>query len=230
MHIPDGYLSPQTYIPLWGTFVVFLSIALKKLKKILTIKNIPYLSMASAFSFLIMMFNIPIPGGTSGHVTGAAIISIILGPWAAMVSISVALIIQSLIFSDGGITAIGANCFNMAVVMPFVSFYVFKLIKGKRYNDRRIFLAAFMSGYIGINISAVVAALLFGIQPLIASTPEGQPLYAPYGLEIALPAMMLEHLLLIGFVEGFVTAFLLKYFIKNEPEQIYTINYPRTDE
>jgi cobalt/nickel transport system permease protein len=230
MHIPDGYLSPQTYIPLWGTFVVFLSIALKKLKKILTIRNIPYLSMASAFTFLIMMFNIPIPGGTSGHVTGAAIISIILGPWAAMVSISVALIIQSLIFSDGGITAIGANCFNMAVVMPFVSYYTFKLIKGKQYSDRRIFLAAFIAGYIGINISAIVAAFLFGIQPLIASTPEGQPLYAPYGLEIALPAMMLEHLLLIGFIEGFVTAFLLKYFIKNEPDQIYSLKHSKNDE
>ncbi len=227
MHIPDGYLSPQTYIPLWGTFVVFLSIALKKIKKILTIRNIPYLSMASAFTFLIMMFNIPIPGGTTGHMVGASIIAIILGPWAAVVSVSVALIIQAFIFGDGGITAIGANCFNMAVVMPFVSFYIFRLINGKDANGKRTFLAAFFSGYIGINIAAIIAAVLFGIQPLIASTPEGQPLYAPYGLEIALPAMMLEHLILIGFIEGFVTAFLLKFFIKNEPELIYSLKYSK---
>ena len=230
MHIPDGYLSPQTYIPLWGTFVVFLSIALKKLKKILTIKNIPYLSMASAFSFLIMMFNIPIPGGTTGHITGASIIAIILGPWAAVVSISVALIIQSLIFGDGGITAIGANCFNMAIVMPFVSYYVFKLINNSLTNGKRTYLAAFMGGYIGINVTAIVAAVLFGIQPLIASTPDGQPLYAPYGLKIALPAMMLEHLLLFGFIEGFVTAILLKYFIKNEPEIIYSLKLKKIHE
>jgi len=227
MHIPDGYLSPQTYIPLWGTFVVFLSIALKKLKKVLTIRNIPYLSMASAFTFLIMMFNIPVPGGTTGHLVGASIIAIILGPWAAMVSVSVALIIQALIFNDGGITSLGANCCNMAVVLPFVSFYVFRLINGKKSNDKRTFIAAFISGYVGVNVSAIIAAVLFGIQPLIASTPQGQPLYAPYGLEIALPAMMLEHLLLIGFIEGFVTAVLLKYFIKNEPELIYSLNYSK---
>ena len=223
MHIPDGYLSPQTYIPLWGAFVVFMSIALKKLKKTLTIRNIPYLSMASAFTFLIMMFNIPIPGGTTGHVVGSSIIAIILGPWAAVVSVSVALIIQSLVFGDGGITAIGANCFNMAVVMSFVSYYVFLLVRGKEINGKKTYIAAFLAGYIGINITAVLTAILFGIQPLIASTPEGQPLYAPYGLEIALPAMMLEHLLIFGFIEGFVTAMLLKYFIQNEPELIYSL-------
>lgn len=230
MHIPDGYLSPQTYIPLWGVFAGFISIALKKLKRSLTIRNIPYLSMASAFTFLIMMFNIPIPGGTSGHVVGASVIAIILGPWAAVVSVSVALIIQSLIFGDGGVTAIGANCFNMAVVMPFVSYYIFKWINGKFIGGKRTYLAAFLAGYIGINVTAVVAALLFGIQPLIASTPQGQPLYAPYGLEIALPAMMLEYLLIFGFIEGFVTSMLLKYFIKNEPELIYSLKINKTND
>lgn len=224
MHIPDGYLSPQTYIPLWGAFVAFISIALKKLKKTLTIRNIPYLSMASAFAFLIMMFNIPIPGGTTGHVVGASVIALILGPWAAVVSVSIALIIQAIIFGDGGITAIGANCVNMAVIMPFVTYYIFKWVNGKSKSGKRTFWSAFLSGYVGINVSALTAAILFGIQPLIASTPEGQPLYAPYGLEIAIPAMMLEHLLIIGWIEGFVTAFLMKYFIKNEPGMIYALN------
>ncbi len=228
MHIPDGYLSPQTYIPLWGAFAAFISIALKKLKKTLTIRNIPYLSMASAFTFLIMMFNIPIPGGTTGHIVGASVIALILGPWAALVSVSIALIIQALIFGDGGITALGANCINMAVIIPFVSFYIFKWANGRSLNNKRIFWSAFLSGYAGINISALTAAFLFGIQPLIAATPEGQPLYAPYGLEIAIPAMMIEHLLFIGLIEGFVTALLLKYFIKNEPGMIYTLNLKET--
>ena len=228
MHIPDGYFSPQTYLPLWAAFVAFISIALKKLKKTLTIRNIPYLSMASAFTFLIMMFNIPIPGGTTGHVVGASVIALILGPWAAMVSVSIALIIQSVIFGDGGITAIGANCIIMAVIIPFVSFYIFKWVSGASLSNKRIFWSAFLSGYAGINVSALTAAFLFGIQPLIASTPEGQPLYAPYGLEIAVPAMMLEHLLFIGWIEGFVTAILLKYFIKNEPGMIYALNLKET--
>lgn len=224
MHIPDGYLSPQTYIPLWGAFAVFISIALKKLKKTLTIRNIPYLSMASAFTFLIMMFNIPVPGGTTGHIVGASIIALILGPWAAVVSVSIALIIQALIFGDGGITAIGANCINMAVIIPFVSYYIFKWVNGRLLSNKRTFWSAFLTGYVGINVSALTAAILFGIQPLIASTPEGQPLYAPYGLEIAIPAMMLEHLLIIGLIEGFVTALLLRYFIKNEPGMINSLN------
>jgi cobalt/nickel transport system permease protein len=229
MHIPDGYLSPQTYIPLWGVFAAFISIALKKLKKTLTIRNIPYLGMASAFTFLIMMFNIPIPGGTTGHIVGASIIAIILGPWAAVVSASIALIIQAFIFGDGGITAIGANCINMAVIMPFTSYYIFRWVNGRTQNGKRTFWSAFLAGYIGINISALTAAFLLGIQPLIATTPQGQPLYAPYGLEIAIPAMMLGHLLIIGLVEGFVTALLLNYFIKNEPELIYSLQIKKAD-
>ena len=84
MHIPDGYLSPQTYVPLYGVSFIFLSVALKKLKKELATKHVPYLAMAAAFSFLIMMFNIPIPGGTTGHAVGAGIISLLLGPWTAV--------------------------------------------------------------------------------------------------------------------------------------------------
>ena len=126
MHIPDGYLSPQTYIPLFGVFVAAATVAVKKVKNEVSARNIPYLGMAAAFSFIIMMFNLPIPGGTSGHAVGSAVIAIIFGPWAAMLAVSVAIIIQALIFGDGGITAIGANCFNMAVFMPFTAYYIFK--------------------------------------------------------------------------------------------------------
>ena len=131
MHIPDGYLGPQTYIPLFGASIIFWRVAQKKLKKQLSLKHIPSLGMAAAFSFLIQMFNIPIPGGTTGHAVGAGIIAILLGPWTAVIAVSVVLIIQAILFGDGGITAIGANCFNMAVVMPFVSYGLFKLIKGR---------------------------------------------------------------------------------------------------
>src|SRR4030043_1449220 len=131
MHIPDGYLSPQTFVPLYGASFVFWAIALKKIKHELSARYIPYLAMAAAFSFLIMMFNIPIPGGTTGHAVGASIVALVLGPWTAVVAISVALIIQAFLFGDGGITAIGANCFNMAVVMPFAALLVFKLVRGK---------------------------------------------------------------------------------------------------
>jgi len=98
-------------------FIPTVAIAVRKVKSELSSRNIPYLGMAAAFSFIIMMFNLPIPGGTTGHAVGSAVIAILFGPWAAIIAVSVALIIQAFIFGDGGITAIGANCFNMAVFM-----------------------------------------------------------------------------------------------------------------
>ena len=221
MHIPDGYLSPQTFIPLYGASFVFWSIALKKLKKELSARYVPYLAMAAAFSFLIMMFNVPIPGGTTGHAVGGGIIAILLGPWAAVLAVSVVLIVQAIVFGDGGITAIGANCFNMAVVMPFVSYWVFKLVKGGAKDGVRFYSAAFLAGCLGLAAAAVITGFEFGIQPMIASAPDGKPLYAPYPLSIAVPAMAIEHLILFGILEGVVTASILKYFVKNESELVY---------
>lgn len=223
MHIPDGYLSPQTYIPLYGVSMAFWGIALKKIKKEVSAKHVPYLAMAAAFSFLIQMFNIPIPGGTSGHAVGAGIIALLLGPWTAVIAVSVVLIIQAFVFGDGGITAIGANCFNMAIVMPFVAFWTFNLIKGSSLCGSRFVTAAFLSGYIGLTAAALSAAFMFGIQPVIASGPDGRPLYAPYPLSIAIPAMALEHLLLFSIIEGVMTVALLKYFLKNESALIYAV-------
>ncbi len=223
MHIPDGYLGPQTYAPLFGVSVAFWSVALKRWKNELATKHIPYLAMASAFSFLIMMFNIPIPGGTTGHAVGGGIIAILLGPWAAVIAVSVVLIIQAVVFGDGGITAIGANCFNMAVVMPFLSYWVFKLVSGDFKSPSRLYTAAFLSGYIGLSMSAILTGIEFGIQPLIAHGADGRPLYAPYPLSIAVPAMALEHMLLFSVIEGLITVLLLKYFLKHEPDLVYAL-------
>ena len=86
------------------------------------------LAIGAAFSFVVMMFNVPIPGGSTGHAVGGVRVAILLGPWAAMIAITVALVIQALLFGDGGITAIGANCINMAVVIPFVGIKVIDVI------------------------------------------------------------------------------------------------------
>lgn len=223
MHIPDGYLSPQTYLPLYGITIGFWSLALKKMKRELSTKHVPYLAMASAFSFLIMMFNVPIPGGTTGHAVGAGIIAILLGPWTAVIAVSVSLMIQAVVFGDGGITSLGANCFNMAVVMPFVSYWVFRLVGGNAAGGARLSLAAFLSGYVGLSVAAVFTGIEFGIQPLIAHGPGGRPLYAPYPLSVALPAMALEHMLLFSIVEGIVTVLLFRYFMKHEPDMVYAL-------
>ena len=140
-----------------------------------------------------------------------------------MTSVSVALIIQALVFGDGGITAIGANCVNMAIIMPVVAIIAFKLIAGRSDKMIRLNIAAFFSGYVSLNIAAVITAIEFGIQPLIAVSNEGQPLYAPYPLKVAVPAMALEHLILFGFIEGIVTMLLFSYFYKSGKEMIYAI-------
>ena len=217
MHIPDGYLSPQTYVPFYAFIIPYLGIAARKVSKSIRSRYVPLLALGAAFSFVIMMFNVPIPGGTTGHAVGAVIVAIILGPWAASIAVSIALIVQALLFGDGGITAIGANCFNMGVVIPFVGYFTYKLISGSsEITSPRRWVAGAIGGYVGINVAAVLAGVEFGIQPMIASGPDGHPLYAPYPLSVAVPAMAIEHLILFGLVEALVTALIIKYLQKSD--------------
>jgi len=221
MHIPDGYLSPQTYIPAYGVMIPLWTIASRKLKKTLRSRQAPMLAIAAAFCFVVMMFNIPIPGGTTGHATGAVLIAILLGPWAAMISVSLALIVQALLFGDGGVTAIGANCFNMAVVMPLAGWGVYRLIAGSApAKSARHKIGGAVGGYIGLCLAALTTAIMFGIQPIIAHGADGRALYCPFGLKVAVPVMLAEHLLLFGFVEAAVTALVIAYIQKIEPSMI----------
>jgi cobalt/nickel transport system permease protein len=169
------------------------------------------------------MFNIPVPGGTTGHAVGAAVVALLLGPWTGVVAVSVVLIIQALVFGDGGITAIGANSLTMAIVMPFTATWIFRLVKGRSRTGRRVMIASFIAGYISLLAAAIGAAILFGIQPLIASGPDGRPLYAPYPLSVALPVMALEHMFVFSIIEGLITALLVNYFLKNEPDAIFAL-------
>jgi cobalt/nickel transport system permease protein len=218
MHIPDGYLGPATYGAMYAATIPFWAIASRRLNKTLKAKQAPYLALGAAFSFVIMMFNIPIPGGTTGHATGATLIAILLGPWAALISLSVALIIQALLFGDGGITAIGANCFNMAIVGVFVGYAVYYLIAARsEVKSKRRWIAGAVAAYVSLNVSALVTAVQFGIQPMLEKSATGQPLYSPFPLSVAIPAMALEHLFLFGIIEAVVTALVIKYFQKNDP-------------
>jgi len=218
MHIPDGYLGPTTCGVFYAIMVPVWVLASKIVKKTLKAKQVPLLAIGAAFSFVIMMFNVPIPGGTTGHAVGGVLVAILLGPWAACIAITVALVIQALLFGDGGITAIGANCFNMAFILPFVSFYVYKAISwGSSITSSRRVIAAGIAAYIGLNAAALLAAVQFGLQPILHHTRSGQALYCPYGLKAAIPAMLGEHLLIFGWVEVIVTALVVKYLQKQDP-------------
>src|ERR1700690_4347901 len=128
MHIPDGYLSPSTCAVLYaGTNTGWYG-ALKRLKSALLSRVVPLISVFAAFAFVVMMFNLPLPGGTTGHALGVTIAAIVLGPSGAVLSTSLALALQALLFGDGGITTLGANCFNMAMVASLVAYASYRLI------------------------------------------------------------------------------------------------------
>jgi cobalt/nickel transport system permease protein len=179
---------------------------------------VPLLSVFAAFSFIIMMFNLPLPGGTTGHAVGVGIATIVLGPWASILGISIALIIQAVFFGDGGITAIGANCFNMAIVGSLATYAIYRGLAGRSaITSARRVVAAGVAGYVAINLAALAAAIEFGIQPLLYHDASGAPLYAPYPLRIAIPAMMIGHLTIAGLAEMVVSAGVVAYLQKSEP-------------
>jgi cobalt/nickel transport system permease protein len=222
MHIPDGYLGPYTYIAFWIIMIPIWYYAGKKVSTELRSRQVPLLALSAAFSFVIMMFNVPIPGGSTGHAVGAAIIAIVLGPWAALVTISVALVLQALMFGDGGITAVAANCFNMGVVMPFVAYYGYKLISGNSEitSSKRI-IASAVAGYLSLTMAAFFTGVEFGIQPILHHTAAGVPLYMPYPLSVTVPAMVLEHALGFSILEALVTALIFAYIQKTDTTILY---------
>ena len=163
-----------------------------------------------------MMLNVPIPDGTTAHAMGAVLIAILLGPWAAVIAVIVALLIQAMFFGDGGVLAFGANAFNIAVVIPFVGYGVYRLLSLKApLTSRRRVVAAGIAGYVGINAAALATAIEFGIQPDLFPAADGTPLYAPFHLSQTIPAMALAHLTIAGGVEAALTAGVVAYLQRN---------------
>lgn len=223
MHIPDGYLGPSTFIVFYLVMVPMWFIASRRVEKNLKTKQIPWLAFGVAFSFVIMMFNFPAPGGTTGHAVGAAILALTLGPWFGFLGVTGALLIQCLLFGDGGVTTFAANSFNMGLVMSFVSYYVYKLLATRApLLSRRRWLAAAASAYIGLNAAAFCCAVELGLQPVLYHTTNGSPLYAPFPLSITIPAMMISHMLIFGFVDAAATGFLVSYIMRSDPSMLAT--------
>lgn len=220
MHIPDNYLSPATCAVAAVAVAPVWALSIKKVQAELSKEKLPLLGIGAAFSFLFMMFNVPLPGGTTGHAVGGTLIAILLGPWSACLSVSVALLIQALLFGDGGILAFGANCLNMAAVLPFVGYFVYKFTADRVGGDRGQMIGAAVGSYLAINIAALFAAVEFGLQPLLFKGADGLPLYCPYPLSVSVPAMVIPHLAVAGFVELFFTMSVLAFVRKVSPGTI----------
>lgn len=229
MHIPENYLSPSTcgvfavaMVPVWMR-------AVRHVREEVPRQKMPLVGVAAAFCFLAMMFNIPLPGGTTGHAVAGTLVAILFGPWAATLAISIALAIQAVMFGDGGILALPANCFNMAFVLPMCGYAVYGLVRGRegrhagsKAGSRRAGLgrelaAAGVGSYVGINAAALCAAIEFGVQPLLFSDAAGRALYCPYPLWVSVPAMLAGHLTVWGAAEVVFTVGILAFVRRVAP-------------
>jgi len=222
MHIPDNYLSPSTCAVMVVAMAPIWTISVRKIKSEVTKEKLPLLGIGAAFSFLIMMFNIPFLGGITGHAVGGTLLAILLGPYSACISVSVALLIQALMFNDGGILAFGANCFNMAFILPFLGYFIYKFIKDRATTQKGEYLGIMFGSYFGINAAALCVAVEVGIQPLLFKNAAGQALYSPFPLSFSIPAMTISHLLIAGVIEVIFTVAIFSFIKEVSPGTIYT--------
>lgn len=220
MHIPDGYLAPAVSLGLGVVTGPVWAVSTQKVKKVLDNRTVPLLAIFAALSFTIMMFNVPVPGGTTAHGVGGTLIAVVLGPWAAVIAVSTALILQALFFGDGGILAIFANCLNMAIILPFVGYATYRLLafRSPVLSSRRA-VAAAIGAYAGITAAALATGIELGLQPLLFSDG-GRALYSPYGLREAIPAMLVSHVFGASIVEGLITGLGVAYLQRRHPEYL----------
>lgn len=219
MHIPDNYLSPATCAVMFAVAAPVVAVSAKKVQVQLKEHRelAPMLGIAASLSFLMMMFNVPVPGGTSAHAVGGTLLAILIGPYAACIAVSVALILQAFLFGDGGILALGANIFNMAIIMPFTGYWIYNFLRKHHHPS----IGAVVGSYCGINLAALMAGFELGIQPLVAHTAAGTPLYNPYPLAVTIPAMAFAHLAIAGWVEAFFTYVIYEFVKRVAPNEIY---------
>ena len=186
VHIPDGFLSAVTVATTYVVSVGGVANAVRVANKKLGEKHIPMMGILAAFIFAAQMLNFPIAGGTSGHVIGAALAAILLGPWAAVIIMSAVLLAQSLIFQDGGLLALGANILNMGIIAGFAAYYLYRLTGSLLGGNRRAKLVAgFVAAWGSVFLASIACALelaLSGASPLTAVLPAMAGIYALIGI------------------------------------------------
>ena len=217
MHVPDGFMnvtmSAATGVISFGTLWAYIRSA----KDLVADKFIALTGMMSALIFVLQMINFPIAAGTSGHLLGGALAVIVLGPRLGLICLSVVVIIQSLLFADGGLSALGVNVLNMAIVTSATSWFIVKYwIKFIGKNKTSIVSVSVLAGI----LSVVFSSIAFTIQYAIGGT-----ISIPVGT--VLLAMVTTHFI-IGFGEGVITALIITLLIRVRPDLIYA--YERNDE
>ncbi len=210
MHIPDGFLDTKTVIATSVLSLAGLSFALRNIRKSVPRRQIPLMGLTAAFVFTAQMLNFPIGGGTSGHLIGAVLVAVLLGPSAAVIVMTSVLLVQAFFFADGGLLALGSNILNMAIIAPITGYALYKLIlRFNRNNRGRIIGATFASWF------TTVLASIFCVGELAISGT------VPW--KVALPSMGIAHAF-IGIGEGIITALVLATILRIRPELCYDYN------
>lgn len=206
MHIPDGFLSPPVFLSAWLAAVVAVSYALKKTRQTLKDKMIPLMGVMAAFIFAAQTINFPVLGGTSGHLLGGLLAAVTVGPYPACIILTLVLAVQCFIFQDGGLTALGANIFNMAAVGTVFSYYLYLAFK-KIFPGKNPLTAVFIGSWCSVVMTSTFCALELAVS---GTSP----------VNIVLPAMLFVHIF-IGIAEGIITASVLGFLLKVRPDLVY---------
>ncbi len=205
MHIPDGFLNTGTSIAAWAASAGGLGYALRRVNQTLGERQVPLMGVTAAFIFAAQMLNFTVIGGTSGHLLGGALAAILLGPWAGMLVLTSVLVVQALLFQDGGLLALGANIFNMAVIGVLVGWAVYTVLS--RLFGRRpwaVFASGFLAGWLSVELAALAAAAELALSGTLA-------------WQVAVPTMGGVHAL-IGIGEGLITVGVLGFLRVARPD------------
>ncbi len=205
MHIPDGFVNTGTSVVTWAASAGGLGYAVRRVNHELGERQVPLMGVTAAFIFAAQIMNFTVVGGTSGHLLGGALAAILLGPWAGMLALTSVLAVQALLFQDGGLLALGANVFNMAVAGVLVGWVTYAAMK--RLLGTRPW-ATMVSGFAAAWLSVLIASLLAAAELAVSGT-------SPWG--VVLPAMGLVHVL-IGFGEGLITVGVLAFLQATRPD------------
>ncbi len=206
MHIPDGFLSPAICAFMYMISIAFLVWSWKKARATYPKSLAPLLAVSSAFVFAAQMINFPIAYGTSGHLVGGTFLSMILGPYAAILSMTIVLMMQALFFADGGIFTFGANIFNMAVIGG-LSFFFVKLLAKDSKKSSHFFSILFVASWLSVVLGALVCGLQIGFSPVFSDSG---------GIAVTVPAMLFWHVL-IGLGEAAITTTLISQLHRLQP-------------
>lgn len=205
MHIPDGFISPQTYLPAYALAGVAWFWAARSLRDQLDEQTVPKLAAMTALAYGLGLVMVPMPGGTSGHALGVAMLALLFGVRLAFLSYSLVLMLQSLLFGAGGITALAINALAMGLAGSLAASLVFRALR--RFGDT---VAVAAAAWCSVMLPALIVALVLGLQPLVAHGADGSPLFFPFGYAIVLPAVLAPHAL-IGVGEAVLTLFVWRF-------------------